>query len=110
MVGALEAFGTADGGGSGYFDDSELIHPDTDQLKDYQTYVHKGTGKGQKRFVTAFTPGSDRVTYVPTGTTLDTSSQYVILRPGWDVDVLFDAINDAIAAFRLMSPISTLHS
>ena len=76
----LVVLGTATGGTTTtLIDTTNLIHADTDQLKGYQLYIYGGTAIGQTRFITAFTPATDTVTFAA-GTAPDTTSTYEIHR------------------------------
>lgn len=102
LAGALEATGTADAGGAATLDDGLLIHPNTDQLLGHNIYILDGTAQGSDRIVTAFTPGSDRVTVVPNwSATVDSTSVYVILKRPWRIQAFIEGVNAAIRTARV---------
>ena len=101
LCGALEATGTADAGGSATLDDNLLVHPNTDQLKGYNIYIFNGVAQGDDRIISAFTPGSDRVTVVPNfSSSPTTTSEYIILRPPWRVATFIDGMRSAVRYAR----------
>ena len=99
LLGALEISGTADSGSSTTLVSTLLVHPNDDDLNDYQLYIYDGTGQGQKRNIDDFTASADRVTVVA-GATLDSTSKFAILKPGWDADRIIRGINAAIRSVR----------
>ena len=96
LAGALEATGTADAGAAGTLDDNILTHPNTDQLRNFNLYIYNGVAQGDDRIVSAFTPGSDRLTVVPNfSATPTTTSQYILLRPPWRIQQFIDGVQAA---------------
>jgi hypothetical protein len=96
MAGALEITGTADSGSTSTLVEDILVHPNTNQLLGHNIYILNGTAQGDDRIISAFTPGSDRVTVVPNFSgAIDTSSVYVILKRPWRIQAFIDGINHA---------------
>jgi len=101
LLGALEKSGTATGGTSTTLVDSGLTsYPADDDLNHYQLYVYDGVAQGDKRNITDFTRSSGTCTATAFSATPDTTSKYVILRPGWDADRIIRGINAAIRSVR----------
>jgi hypothetical protein len=99
--GAVLMEGTATGGTTTtLIDTARLLYPTDDMVKGAWLYIWQGTAIGQDREITAFTASSDTVTFA-TGTAPDTTSKYILLKPGWTPNEIIDAINAAIRAVSL---------
>ena len=81
MMGDNIIDGTADSGSTSTIVEDILVDADDSVLLGAWVYVYGGTAAGDKRRITTFTAGSDRITVTPNFSgTIDTSSTYVVTR------------------------------
>ena len=97
----MEVFGTATAGASGTVDVAELaFYPaETDYFDGYGVSSVGGTGYGTDGRVTAFTQGSNRLTFVPVAT-FDNTSLIEVWQSGLDATAVNDCINQAIDSIQ----------
>lgn len=74
--------GTADSGTTTTMVDAALTQADTDYWKGSLIVFTSGTISGQARLITAFTPGSDTVTFSPATTQAVGTNTYIIVPKG----------------------------
>lgn len=71
--------GTADSGTTSTLVDATLVDAGDARIKDQWLGFFKGTGAGQYRRNSAFTAGSDQITFTPVGTAPDTTTEYGVI-------------------------------
>lgn len=72
--------GTADSGSTTTMVDAARTEADTDYWKDMMILFTSGTIAGQARLITAFTPGTDTITFTPATTQAVGTNTYEIIR------------------------------
>jgi hypothetical protein len=77
--GGGHALALADSGSTSTLVHDELVDAGNTRFIDQWLGFFNGTGAGQYRRVSAFTAGSDRLTFTPTGTAPDTTTEYGVI-------------------------------
>ena len=87
--------GTATAGSATTLDDTSMVDADDSRIKGLWATIYGGTGPGQSRRASAFTPGSDRITPSPNWTTSPGTDSTYFLHRTWNPWEYTEAIRTA---------------
>ncbi len=83
-------------------DSNVLVHPLAGQLKGNELYIYEGTGVGQTRTITDYTPTNSRITVSPPFTTIPTADSRFIVFKHFSIEDYENAMNRGIGQARLV--------